>query len=103
MSNSSSADQLAERLPTGAFALPGGAQLPSTRALMGEHGVGPGTVARAIGRLAAEGVLVAEAGRGTFVATRRDARTTDTSWQTVALGEAPPGSRAVAALLHPPP
>lgn len=103
MSNSSSADQLAERLRTAASALPVGAQLPSTRALMGEHGVGPGTVTRAIGRLAAEGVLVAEAGRGTFVAARRARREADTSWQTVALGEAPAGSRAVAALLHPAP
>src|SRR5215217_1223289 len=98
MSNGSSTERLVERLRRAAAALPVGTQLPSTRSLMTEHGVSPGTVARAIGRLAAEGVLVAEAGRGTFVAARRERREPDTSWQTVALGEAPAGSRAVAAL-----
>ena len=68
---------------------------------MSEHGVGPGTVARAIGRLSAEGVLVSEAGRGTFVARRTARAEPDTSWQTVALGEAPVDSRPVAALLQP--
>lgn len=71
---------------------------------MAEHAVGPGTVSRAIGRLVAESVLVTEAGRGTFVARRRAGRREpDTSWQTVALGEAPVDSRAVAALLQPAP
>jgi len=66
-----------------------------------EHAVGPGTVSRAIGRLVAEGVLVTEAGRGTFAARRPSRREPDTSWQTVALGEAPVDSSAVAALLQP--
>lgn len=82
--------------------LPPGGQLPSTRTLMTEHAVGPGTVSRAIGRLVAEGVLVTEAGRGTFAARRPGRPDPDTSWQTVALGEAPVDSRAVAALLRPP-
>lgn len=86
-----------------AAAHPPGSRLPSTRALMVEHGVGPGTISRAIGRLAAEGVLRGEAGRGTFVAPRRTRREPDTGWQTIALGEAPVDSRAVAALLHPAP
>lgn len=68
---------------------------------MTAHGVGPGTVARAVGRLAAEGVLVSEAGRGTFVARRAIRTESDTSWQTVALGAAPVDSRSVAALLQP--
>lgn len=68
---------------------------------MAEHAVGPGTVSRAIGRLVAEGVLVTEAGRGTFAARRPGRREPDTSWQTVALGEAPVDSRPVAALLQP--
>ena len=68
---------------------------------MSEHGVGPGTVSRAVGRLAAEGVLVTDAGRGTFVASRPGRREPDTGWQTVALGEASVDSRAVAALLQP--
>ncbi len=66
---------------------------------MAEHAVGPGTVSQALGRLAAEGVLITEAGRGTFVARRAGRREADTSWQTVALGEAPVDSRAVAELL----
>ena len=84
-----------------AATLPPGGRLPSTRALMDAHGVGPGTVSRAVARLAAEGVLVAEAGRGTFVAGRTVRREPDTGWQTVALGEAPVDSRPVAALLQP--
>ena len=64
--------------------------------------MGPGTVARAIGRLAGEGVLVSEPGRGTFVARRRARSEPDTGWQTVALGEAPVDSRSVAELLQPP-
>lgn len=53
----------------------------------------------------AEGVLVAEAGRGTFVAHRHGPGTrqgqSDTGWQTVALGEARVDGRDVAALLQP--
>jgi len=101
MVDGSSGKRLAERLRSAAATLPAGAQLPSTRVLMAEHGVGPGTVARAIARLAAEGVLVAEPGRGTFVARRAAPRDADTSWQTVALGEAPVDPRPVAALLQP--
>lgn len=102
MSDSSSVQRLASRIRDLAATLPPGARLPSSRALMRDHGVGPGTVARAIGRLTAEGVLVSEAGRGTFVAHRPTRREPDTSWQTVALGEAPVDSRPVAALLQPP-
>jgi DNA-binding transcriptional MocR family regulator len=69
---------------------------------MSELGVGPGTVTRAIGRVAAEGVVVSEAGRGTFVARRAVHAEGDVSWQTVALGEATVDSRAVAELLQPP-
>lgn len=102
MSDSSSVDRLVGQLRASATLLPPGGQLPSTRTLVAEHAVGPGTVSRAIGRLVAEGVLVTEAGRGTFAARRRPGRLEpDTSWQTVALGEAPVDSRAVAALLQP--
>ena len=102
MSNGSSVARLAAGIRGRAAALPPGARLPSTRVLMDEHGVGPGTVSRAIARLAAEGVLVAESGRGTFVAARPARRDIDTDWQTVALGEAPVDSRPVVALLQPP-
>lgn len=100
MTDGSSAERLAAELRGLAAALPPGSRLPSTRALMTEYTVGPGTVTRAVGRLAAEGVLVTEAGRGTFVARRPGRREPDTSWQTVSLGEAAVDSRAVAALLH---
>jgi DNA-binding transcriptional MocR family regulator len=103
MTDGSSVERLATRIRQLAGTLPAGSRLPSTRALMAEHGVGPGTVARAIGRLAAEGVLTSEAGRGTFVARRTAGTEPDTSWQTVALGEAPVDSRPVAALLQPAP
>jgi len=66
------------------------------------HGVGPGTVTRAVARLATEGVLVPEPGRGVFVAARRVRAEPDTGWQTVALGEAPVDSRSVAELLQAP-
>ena len=95
--------RLVARLRTDAADLPAGAQLPSTRALMARHDVGPGTVSRAVATLAAEGVLVAEAGRGTFVARRAAPRQADTGWQTVALGEAAVDPRPVAALLQPAP
>jgi DNA-binding transcriptional MocR family regulator len=101
MSDGSSVARLAARIRQQAAALPPGAQLPSSRSLMAEHGVGPGTVAQAIARLAAEGAVVSEPGRGTFVARRGRTAEADTSWQTVALGEAPVDSRPVAALLQP--
>ncbi len=100
MDDGSSSQRLAELLRARAASLGPGARLPSSRALMAEHGVGPGTVSRAIGRLAAEGVLTAEAGRGTFVAARAARAEPDTGWQTVALGEAAVDSRPVAALLQ---
>jgi DNA-binding transcriptional MocR family regulator len=102
MDNGSSVERLAARIRQQAAGLPAGSQLPSTRALMSEYGVGPGTVARAINRLSAEGVLVAEAGRGTFVARRPPRSEPDTNWQTVALGEAPVDSRSIAALVQTP-
>lgn len=54
---------------------------------MAEHQVGPGTVARAIARLTAEGLVVTRPGSGTFVAPRSTAKgdPADTGWQTVAL------------------
>lgn len=64
-----------------------GDQLPSTRSLAAGHQVGPVTVARALARLSAEGTVITEPGRGTFVAPRRTA-TQDVGWQTIALGDA---------------
>lgn len=63
-----------------------GARLPGVRELMADHRASPVTVQRAIGRLAAEGLVEARPGRGTFVAARPAGRTgADLSWQEVAL------------------
>lgn len=91
--------RVVELLRRQALALTPGDRLPSTRALMRDLQVGPGTVAAAVARLVADGVLVAAAGRGTFVAPRRAATRGDLSWQTVALGEARVDGRDVAQLL----
>jgi DNA-binding transcriptional regulator YhcF (GntR family) len=47
--------------------LPAGARLPTVRGLASELGVAAGTVARAYRELEADGVLVTEGRRGTFV------------------------------------
>jgi DNA-binding transcriptional MocR family regulator len=58
--------------------LSAGAKLPTVRELAYRVGVTPGTVARAYGLLTDEGRLIAEVGRGTFVAsTTRKAQTTE--------------------------
>jgi DNA-binding transcriptional MocR family regulator len=59
------ADQLAERIRSGA--LRPGTQLPTVRALMGEHGVALATAARVYNTLESTGLVVGEMGRGTFV------------------------------------
>lgn len=66
-------------------AAPPGAQLPSTRALMAEHGVSPVTVQRAMARLTASGLVDSRPGVGTFVRATRTARPSDYGWQTAAL------------------
>ena len=103
MSDDSSVGRLAARLRERAAASPPGTRLPSARQLVAELAVGPVTVSRAVGRLVAEGVLVTEAGRGTFVAPARAGRRRelDTGWQTVALGEATFDGGDVAALVRP--
>lgn len=64
---------------------PAGARLPSTRALVAEHGASPVTVQKALRRLAAEGLVEARPGVGTFVRTVRTSRAADFGWQTAAL------------------
>lgn len=80
-----------------------GDALPSTRALVARHGVGPVTVSRAVARLAAEGVLVSEPGRGTYVAPPRAGRgdPADFGWQTVALADRAAGVEDLVELLTP--
>ncbi|ADB32617.1 transcriptional regulator, GntR family with aminotransferase domain protein [Kribbella flavida DSM 17836] len=66
-----------------------GEKLPSSRELVDRYRVGPGTVARVIAQLAAEGVVETRPGSGTFVATpaRHAAALPDFGWQTVALAD----------------
>jgi DNA-binding transcriptional MocR family regulator len=80
-----------------------GERLPSTRALVERHRASPVTVTRAIARLVADGVLVTETGRGTFVAPDRARRAPEVGWQTVALGESRVDGRDVGELLRQPP
>ncbi|MET7680799.1 PLP-dependent aminotransferase family protein [Streptomyces sp. NPDC005423] len=65
---------------------PGG-KLPSSRALVERFRVSPVTVSRALGQLAAEGLVVTRPGAGAFRAAPPPAATAggDTSWQEVAL------------------
>lgn len=90
MSDSSSTDRIVADLRRIAAARGPGDPMPSSRDLVARHRVGPVTVSRAIARLVAEGLLVTEPGRGTFVAPSRAARdSADLGWQTVALRDRP--------------
>jgi DNA-binding transcriptional regulator YhcF (GntR family) len=65
--------QIAEQVASGR--LPAGTRLPTVRALAAEVGLAVNTVARAYRELEADGVVVTEGRRGTFV--RSGAATTD--------------------------
>ncbi len=87
-------------------ALRPGARLPSSRTLTARHQVSPVTVSRAIGLLAAEGLVVARPGSGTYVAERSRPsphRPADFSWQAVPLSDRTVDADGVIALLSPPP
>jgi DNA-binding transcriptional MocR family regulator len=89
-----------------ALALAGapGDRLPSVRDLMRRHRVAPATVQRAIGSLAARGLVEARPGRGTFVAARAPTPAVpDVAWQTVALGARAPDAGPLDELLRLPP
>lgn len=101
MSDDSSVARLASALRQQAATLQPGDQLPPSRVLVARHGVSPVTVGRAIARLAVEGAVVTEPGRGTFVAPRR-APLEDVGWQTVALGDARVDSTHLGRLLDVP-
>ena len=87
-----------------------GTRLPSVRELMARHRASPLTVQRAVARLAAEGLVEARPGSGTFAVARGAAaapsatRAPDLSWQAVALGaRAAGGDEALQDLLAVPP
>ncbi|MDI1465955.1 PLP-dependent aminotransferase family protein [Catellatospora sp. KI3] len=100
MGNSNAVDRVIQDLRALAGAAAPGAQLPSVRELTARHQASPVTVAQAIRQLAAEGVVEARPGKGTYAAARpARAQAADLSWQTVALGTAPAGEREMQALL----
>ncbi|MGB9377538.1 MAG: PLP-dependent aminotransferase family protein [Mycobacteriales bacterium] len=89
MSKSSSTHLLTAELRRLVQAGRPGDSLPSTRDLVARFRVSPVTVSRAVATVAAEGLLVSEPGRGTFVAAddREPRVAADLGWQTVALAE----------------
>lgn len=101
MEDDNAADRVIQDLRKLASAAAPGARLPSVRELTARHHASPVTVAQAIRRLAAEGLVEARPGRGTFVARQPDRQplSPDLSWQAIALGSRPPGEEAMQALL----
>ncbi|QNE19272.1 PLP-dependent aminotransferase family protein [Kribbella qitaiheensis] len=89
MNERSTSEQLVEVLRDLIRQLSAGDRLPSSRELIDRHGVGPGTVSRAIAQLSAEGLVITRPGSGTYVALRpqRAGVAPDTAWQTVALAD----------------
>ncbi|MEJ7794237.1 MAG: GntR family transcriptional regulator [Nocardioides sp.] len=67
--------QIARRAASGD--LPPGTKLPTVRGLATELGLAPNTVARAYRELEADGVVVTEGRRGTFVAATPASSSTD--------------------------
>jgi DNA-binding transcriptional MocR family regulator len=89
MPTDSSSLRVTQHLRRLASAAAPGMRLPSVRALMDELGVSPVTVQKAMAQLAAEGLLEARPGRGTFVAPRaQPPAAADYTWQSAALGVA---------------
>ncbi|MFC5492050.1 PLP-dependent aminotransferase family protein [Nocardioides caricicola] len=87
--NDDSSSRLAASLRAWIADAPPGARLPSSRALVAEHGVSPVTVQKALRALTAQGLVESRPGVGTFVREARAVRAHDHGWQTAALG-APP-------------
>ena len=80
---------------------PVGAQLPSSRSLVAEHGVSPITVQRATRALVDAGLIETRPGVGATVRPRTVRRAADLGWQTAALGPRPPGPAGVPGPLRP--
>ncbi|TDC71193.1 PLP-dependent aminotransferase family protein [Actinomadura sp. GC306] len=105
MKNDSSVAVLADALRAELRRLAPGDRLPSSRALVERHRVSPVTVSRALGLLAAEGLIVTRPGSGAFAAGRPApaAEPADLGWQAVALGDRSVDSAGVSWLLTPAP
>ncbi|TDE39426.1 PLP-dependent aminotransferase family protein [Actinomadura sp. 6K520] len=105
MKNDSSVTVLADALRAELRRLSPGERLPPSRALVERHRVSPVTVSRALGLLAAEGLIVTRPGSGAFAADRPAAASepADLGWQAVALGDRSVDSAGVSWLLTPAP
>lgn len=84
--NDDSSSRIAEGIRAWIRTAPPGAQLPSTRQLVAEHGASPVTVQKALRALAAAGLVETRPGVGTFVRAARATRSPDHGWQSGALG-----------------
>ncbi|MEU4428586.1 GntR family transcriptional regulator, partial [Actinoplanes sp. NPDC024001] len=104
MNDGNAGDRVIQDLRRAVAGAEPGARLPSVRELTTRHQASPVTVAGAIRRLVAEGLVETRSGRGTFVAARPPRHTApDLSWQTVALGPRRAGEEELQALLALPP
>ncbi|WP_344893684.1 PLP-dependent aminotransferase family protein [Actinomadura meridiana] len=105
MNNDSSVAALADSLRSDVRRMRPGERLPSSRSLVERHRVSPVTVSRALGLLAAEGLVVTRPGSGAFAAERREAAAepADFGWQAVTLGDRSVDAAGVSWLLTPPP
>lgn len=106
MAESSSVAAVAQVLRHEAQTQTPGARLPSVRTLMARLRVSPATVRQAVAQLAAEGVLEARPGHGTFVgqvAAPAVSAAADFSWQGLALGPARVPLDDITSLLAAPP
>ncbi|MDR6316211.1 PLP-dependent aminotransferase family protein [Actinoplanes couchii] len=102
MENSSASDRIVKDLRFQVAAATPGTRLPSVRVLMTQHQASPVTIAAAIRRMVAEGLVETRSGQGTYVASRpsvSDDSPPDMSWQTVALGPRRFGEEEMRALL----
>ena len=100
MDNGSAADRVIQDLRALVAGADPGTRLPSVRELTARHQASPVTVAEAVRRLVAQGLVEARPGKGTFVAPRPGREPApDLSWQTVALGPRLPGEEEMQALL----
>lgn len=80
-----------------------GAKLPSTRALVAEHGASPVTVQQALRVLVGQGIIETRPGIGAFVRTVRAPRAADHDWQRAALQPTADAMPSVQAALRTPP
>lgn len=84
--NNDSTGRILEALRAWVAAAPSGARLPSSRALVAEHGASPVTVQRAMRALVLEGLIESRPGVGSFVLARTSRQPIDFGWQAGALG-----------------